>query len=60
MSAARGRIRLPDGRLVGYMPDGNAWDGEGVAQVMPQLIKNAEVTFRGTKADVERVISLRA
>jgi hypothetical protein len=55
---SEGPVRLPDGRLVGYMPDGNAWNGEGVATIMPTLIKNAEIRFTGDKEKVERLLSM--
>lgn len=56
--ASEGPVRLLDGRLVGYMPDGNAWDGDGVAQVMPDLIKNGEVSFTGPLIVIERVLDM--
>jgi hypothetical protein len=56
--ASEGPVRLLDGRLVGYMPDGNAWDSEGVARDFPALIRAAEATFTGPKETVERVLDM--
>jgi hypothetical protein len=55
---SHGPIRLADGRLLGYQPDGQSWDGDGVAQIMPALIKNAEATFSGGKEQIERLLSI--
>lgn len=55
---ANGPVRIGDGRLVGYMPDGNAWDGDGVAQDFPALIKSAEATFKGGINVIERLLSV--
>ena len=32
-----GPVQLSDGRLCGFQPDGNAWDADGVKEVMPAL-----------------------
>lgn len=53
-----GPVRLADGRLCGYQPDGNAWDADGVKDVMPALIKGGEVTFFGTQEQLERLLSI--
>lgn len=55
---SEGPIKLHDGRLLGFQPDGNSWDGDGVMQAMPALIKNAEATFSGTVETVERLLSI--
>jgi hypothetical protein len=53
-----GPIKLADGRLCGFQPDGNSWDADGVAAVMPSLIKSGDVTFHGTQEQVERLLSI--
>jgi hypothetical protein len=54
----KGPIRLSDGRLCGFQPDGQTWDGDGVAVVMPALITKAEATFTSSKEQIERLLSL--
>ena len=53
-----GPIQLEDGRLCGFQPDGNAWDADGVKEVMPALIKSGAVTFSGSVELVERLLSI--
>jgi hypothetical protein len=53
-----GPVKLADGRLCGYQPDGNSWDAEGVKDVMPSLIKSGDVTFHGSQEQVERLLSI--
>lgn len=55
---AHGPIRMRDGRLCGFQPDGHSWLDEEVAAVMPSLIKSAEATFAGSQPDIERVIEM--
>ena len=56
--ADHGPVRLEDGRLCGFQPDGNAWDADGVKEVMPALIKSGSVTFEGSMEDAERLLSM--
>jgi hypothetical protein len=56
--ADHGPIKLADGRLCGFQPDGNAWDADGVKEVMPALIKSGAVTFSGSQEQVERLLSI--
>lgn len=53
-----GPIRLDDGRLCGFQPDGNAWDSDGVAEVMPSLIRAADAKFSGARETIERLLSI--
>jgi len=53
-----GPVKLSDGRLCGFQPDGNAWDADGVKEVMPALIKAGSVTFDGSMEQVERLLSI--
>ena len=53
-----GPVQLADGRLCGFMPDGQAWDADGVKEVMPALIKSGDVTFSGSMEQVERLLSM--
>jgi hypothetical protein len=53
-----GPVRLEDGRSVAFLVDGNSWDSEGVAEVMPALIKQAAVTFEGPQERIERILDL--
>ena len=53
-----GPVQLADGRLCGFQPDGNAWDADGVKEVMPALIKAGAVTFDGSMEQVERLLSI--
>jgi len=53
-----GPVQLEDGRLCGFQPDGNAWDADGVKEVMPALIKSGDVTFSGSQEQVERLLSI--
>jgi hypothetical protein len=53
-----GPVQLSDGRLCGFQPDGNAWDADGVKDVMPALIKAGAVTFDGSMEQVERLLSI--
>lgn len=55
---AHGPVRLADGRLCGLHPDGNDFDAEGIAEVMPQLVRHVEAVFTGPTEKVERVLSL--
>lgn len=55
---AHGPIRMRDGRLCGWVPDGNTFDSEAIAQIMPDLITHADVTFSGSREHVERVLSI--
>lgn len=56
--ADNGPVQLEDGRLCGFQPDGNAWDADGVKDVMPALIKAGAVTFDGSMEQVERLLSI--
>lgn len=53
-----GPVQLADGRLCGFQPDGNAWDADGVREVMPALIKSAKATFTDSRESVERLLSI--
>lgn len=56
----QGPIPLPDGRMCGQFADGYSWDSDVVAEVMPQLLTEAAVTYNGPLEQVERVMSLVA
>lgn len=54
----RGPIQLEDGRLVGQFADGYEWDDAAVAMTFPDLVARTTATIGGSKADVERCLSL--
>lgn len=53
-----GPIRLSDGRLCGFQPDGFQFDSDAVGREFPALVKNAEVKFEGRRENIERLIEM--